>query len=253
MDRRGSSENGHDALWSFGRIKTGLQMLEDSMREQPQTRMVSAQELANYQTQLLNFEQMNNRRLQMARAEQDEASGRSSAERSAQPRNGNRSLSEYQSQLITLDIQKKRRLLKTWAEQDEASQVFSAETSVQPIHGPHALQAYQLALMRREAQNQGRIEVAQAQTMEALGESSNETPAHYGNNNDHTASQKRKRDNNDEGRLNQPYNVSSNVTSGGSNFHDIVNSTQDRGQAVSTSPDCNLLTYRILIAVAASL
>jgi multidrug efflux pump subunit AcrA (membrane-fusion protein) len=206
MDRRGSSENGHDALWSFGRIKTGLQMLEDSMREQPQTRMVSAQELANYQTQLLNFEQMNNRRLQMARAEQD-----------------------------------------------EASRVFSAETSVQPIHGPHALQAYQLALMRREAQNQGRIEVAQAQTMEALGESSNETPAHYGNNNDHTAAQKRKRDNNDEGRLNQPYNVSSIITSGGSNFHDIVNSTQDRGQAVSTSPDCNLLTYRILIAVAASL
>jgi hypothetical protein len=117
----------------------------------------------------------------------------------------------------------------------------------QPRNGPHALQAAQSGLVMREAHNEGRIEVTRVQTMEASEESSNETPAQYGNNDNHLGAQKRKRSNNDEGRSTQPYNVSLEITSDGQNCHNIVNPIQDRGQAVSTSPGHNLLTYRILI------
>lgn len=154
---------------------------------------------------------------------------------------------EQQNKRVLLEQQNKRVLLKARVEEDEASKTSSAEIPALPIDRPHASQEHRLGLLMRDPQNKRRLELARAQTMGAFGQSSNEIPARYDNNNIHAGAQKRKRSTNGEGILPRPHNTSSDTASGWPNSHNVVNLIQDRVQAVSTGPASDFLSCRILV------
>lgn len=109
---------------------------------------------------------------------------------------------DYQLQLVMLEEQNRLRHAR-W-EQVKASRGSTAETPAQPNNGPHALQGPQSVPLMREAQNEGQTAIALTQVTETPGKSSNKTLAQYGNNNSHAGAQKRKKGNNDEGRVITP-------------------------------------------------
>jgi hypothetical protein len=236
MNSPESQENGDHALLGQGpsmlqhqnpRREQSQQAAASQRMKTSENTRISAEEQMQYQIQLAQLEQQNKKRLQMAKAEQNENSRNPSLATPAPHINGNHALQDYQIQLQLLDRISKKRFESVRAETTETSGGPSVATPAPHGNSPHALQ-------------------------EASGGRSNETPTRHDTDNNHAGAQKRKRGNSDEGRLIQIGGAPSCIIAGEPNFRNMTDLVRNRDQEVCVSPGCTLLTGRNLIIAISS-